>query len=536
MSSEPDYSKLLLKKSWDELTRIPNDQETLDKAWDGLKTKWTSLSLGVGTDGECRVSQEQRENHFHLLGTTGEGKSMLLLRMMMEDIKRNRTEKGPGFVFIDGSETGQTLKNVLGYCEKIGFKKVILIDPDSRFRFNKLAPLNPIHTDASLVQKSVSQLTEAFRVVFSVKDPATTAYIENYLPAFFRVLATAGCTLNDLKYFLDYENGEAGREKIANLSTDWDSVSKLRFAYKNTAIYLKEVGSTMRRLGPIFRDEGLSQILTHRQGLDFAKLIADRWIVLVDLSEMDVLPGRLLSSLVINEVIFGLKRLRNHDWKGYEYLYIDEAARYATSQIADILDYRRQIGLRLVLSHQHMGQLDDSPDLAKAIKVNAKSKVAFYIADREERDKAVRMMYGGDLEDRQVSYVLSQQEKQNAVVKLGKQPPRVIKIHDTPVYKVSGTYLKQLFSSPWYYTKQEIKQDTYDRFTRTNTVRPEGVAQPKQPAPGKPDRSKKEHTSSSPDESKKEKSSGRKTSAKPNVAWDNLFVQDKGKEDGGGTK
>lgn len=451
--------------------------------------------------------------------------------MMMEDIDRirDKKEKGPGFIFIDGSETGQTLKNVLGYSERVGFKKVILIDPDSRFRFGKLAPLNPIHTDPSLIQKSVSQLTEAFRVIFSVKDPAQIAYIENYLPAIFRVIASAGCTLYDLLYFADYDLGHF-RELMAEASKDRRSIHKLEFAYKTPTMFSKELGSTMRRIDTVFRDEGLLNILSHRQGLDFAKLVADRWIILVDLSEMDILPGRLLSSLVINETIFGLKRLTDNGWKGCEYLYIDEAARYATNQIADILNYRRQLGLRLVLSHQHMGQFRDNPELAVAIDVNAKTKIAFYISGREERDKVVRMMYGGELSDREVSYNLSEQEKQSAIVKLNKKPTRKIKIHDTPVYKVSEAYLKDLFSNPWYYTIQEIKQDTNDRFRSADTSSSDRVVKPDRRKPGKADPKQAEHSPGSPEKASPKKAGAKKARTKSYSAWDSLDVPPKGTE------
>jgi hypothetical protein len=387
----------------------------------------------------------------------------------MSDIDRIRDKKenGPGVCFIDGSENGDTMYKVLGYCEKVGFKRVLVIDPFSRFSFNKVTPINPIHTEASLITDSVNNLSEVFQYVFSVNDPAKTAYIENYLPAFFKILATAGLTLNDLQYFTDFEQYN-WRDKIYEMSDDDPSVRKLKLPYKNLPLFTKEVGSTMRRIDTAFRDEGLRLILSHRKGINFVNLIKERWLILVNPSRLNKLPGRLLSALVINEVIFGLNRLIGSGWRGYEYLYIDEAARYATSQITDVLDYLRKIGLRLVLSHQDLGQFGDN-DLAKAIKGRAKTKIAFYIADNEERMKVVKMMYGGELSDRDVSYALSQQQKQNAVVKLGKEAAKIIKIHDTPTYTASKEYIQSLYDNPWYYTHQEITQDQNERFRRTDT-------------------------------------------------------------------
>jgi len=512
--------------------RPPTASAILDKQWKAARSKYGLLSLGVGQDGECLVSQEERENHFHVIGTTSEGKSKLLEMMICRDIDRIRSkEKGPGLCLIDPSEDGDTMYKVLGYCEKVGFKKVLIIDPDSRFKYKKITPLNPIHTNPSLITKSVSYLTDAIRVIFSVKDPADTSYIENYLPSIFRVLSTAKLTLNDLKYFTDLTQS-GYREAIFGMSKDWASIRKLNLPYTNIPLFTKELGSTSRRLDTVFRDEGLRLILTHRLGMDFAKLMADRWVVLVNVAEMDILPARLLSSIVINEIVFGLKRLRSNNWNGYFYLYIDEAGRYATSQIADILSYKRKLGLRLILAHQYLGQFKNE-ELREAIENNAKTKIAFYIASRKERDKVVQMLYGGQLEDREVSYVLSQQQKQYAVVKLGKDAPRVIKIHDTPTSKVSKEFIQGIYDNPWYYTYDEIKKDSHERFNGQDTVRLDRTAKPKHTTSGKTDGRKKGHAPESPKETSGKKSGSSKASTRRKVAWDNLQLEaDKRKDSG----
>lgn len=434
----------------------------------------------MGSEGEFYFTQEDRENHFHVLGSTGEGKSRFLQMMACQDIDRIRSKKenGPGLVFIDGSEEGDTIKKILGYCEKVGFKKVLLINPDSHLTHKKVTPLNPIHTNVSHINKGVFYLTDAFRAIWNVEEPGKQAVIENYMPAIFKILATTGLTLTDLEYFMDYEQ-VARRQDILDRATDSHAVHKVRYAYKNPTNYKNEVGSTMRRIEPVFKDDGLKKIFIHRKGVDFAKLIAERWVILVDVSEMDIIPGRLLASVVINEIVFGLKRLRNNGWKGYEYLYIDEAHRYATNQIADILSRKRKLGLRMILSHQHMGQMVDNPKVVSAIKSDAKIKIAFYVRDNDERKKVVSMMYGGKIDRDEVEYALSQQHQQNAVVQLPKGDARIIRIHDTPTYEPSEEFISKIYSYPWYYTEQELTKDQYERFghkpKNTKSTRPSGT-------------------------------------------------------------
>jgi hypothetical protein len=493
------------------------------------------LSLGVGTDGECSVTQEERENHFHIIGTTGEGKSMLLLWMLMQDIDRMRSKKenGPGVCFIDGSENGDTMYKVLGYCEHVGFKRVLIVDPFSRFTFKKIAAINPIHAEPSLITESVDNLIEVFEYIFGVNDPAKTSVIEHYLPAFFRILATAGLTLNDMRDFTGFEKWDE-RKRIYAMANDPYSVEKLQAAYKNQTLFMKEIGSTLRRIDTAFRNEGLRLILSHRKGVDFAKLIADRWLILVNPSKMTKLPGRLLSAVVISEIIFGINRLLGNGWRGNEYLYIDEAARYATGQITDVLDYMRKIGLRLVLSHQDLGQFTRDEELAKAIKGRAKTKVGFYIADNEERMRMVKMFYGGHLDPNEINYNLSKQPKQNAVVKLGKDDTRLIKIHDTPVYKVSEDYLAKIYASPWYYTHEEITKDEHDRFSGQTIIHTQTTTRTHKRTTSKADGSKDKHRASDakPDESK---GTGRvKASAKSKLAFDAIkLAAERKKQDPG---
>lgn len=111
--------------------------------------------------------------------------------------------------------------------------------------------------------------------------------------------------------------------------------------------------------------------------------------------------------------------------------------------------------------------------IEQAVINNTKVKCAFYIENSDERQKVIRMLgYGGNLNEREVSYALSTQKKQYAVIRVGKSSPSVIQIHDTPDAKGDvNAYLDYLFTSDNYVTTVEVLKDYDQRYTQTNTPR-----------------------------------------------------------------
>src|SRR6185503_995339 len=159
--------------------------------------------------------------------------------------------------------------------------------------------------------------------------------------------------------------------------------------------------STVNRLEP-FWDSTLALMFGANEGVDFIKMITEGWVILVNLYSgfgFEPIHTRLLGTTIINELIFALDRLRSRAWRGVYYLYIDEAGRYAKRNLADLLAYKRKSRLRVTLAHKYFNQFEDKYVL-DAINTLCKLKIAFYMPNREDRDKFVRMAYGGELADR----------------------------------------------------------------------------------------------------------------------------------------
>lgn len=445
------------------------------------------------------VTEEERENHFWVCGSTGQGKSKFLERLIKHDIdrlhaeigKEKKDQKACPVLFIDPTPGGGVVKKILAYCAEIGFNRVLLIDPQQITRQKKVPSINPFNCPRSYITTSVEYLVDAFRVLYEIEDNSRTAVITKYLTSIFTILHYAKLTAHDLRNFTlpldsdldDLGEYETNRRRIYRLALKnaereefyikeilEQHIQDLQIGYKNITSFRNDMGTTARRINQITAHPELSLIFGHRNSVQFTNLVADRWLILVNVSSLGTMPGRLLATMVINQYISAVERLRDKPSKngGHfdipAYIYLDEASKYATDKLIDVLDTRRNSKIRMILSHQHPEQLRQK-GILHSVKANCLTKVAFFMADNDHREDMIRTMYGGELSVQEVSYALSDQAKQTAIFKSGKAKPVKITIPHTPDSKgdVKG-YLSRLFGNDWYYTYKQIEDDYADRF------------------------------------------------------------------------
>jgi hypothetical protein len=437
----------------------------------------------LGTGSERVLLREEEREHLHIIGTTNEGKSKFLEYLMRKDI-----DEGRGLCFLDPSEMGKTLYDVLRYCYAKKIKKVCLIDPFHRYQFNTVPIINPFHK--AYKAASVAHVMETIQTVFGQKDSADTPRINKYLPSILKILWASKSTLSDSVYFSHRHYVHQRCEMYEDLDTLDRDVMTVEDMYR-TVYSEKELQSTINRLQPFFEDT-LSLIFGHTGGINFPKMISEGWVILVNLYSgfgFNTVHTRLLGTTIINEIIFALDRLSIHGWKGKYNLYIDEAGRYANRNLADLLAYKRKSGLRVTIAHQYFDQFEDKYVL-DAVNNLCKLKVAFYIPNCQDRDFVVRMLYGGELADRDVSYVLSSQKKQYAVIKKPKKSPIVARIPDVPSIELPKglleRYIMNIYTYPWYKTPKEVQESINDRFSPPkNPQRPQSGKAPHRAPTGK---------------------------------------------------
>lgn len=439
----------------------------LSEQWKQIQSNYPLRELGAGQE-RLLLSEEERESHLHILGTTGEGKSKLIEHLIRGDIKQ-----GNGVCFLDPTDRAETAYSILRYCASIGFEKVVLIDPHLSFTHHRIPCIQPFNYKKRYKDASVSNLMETMRVLFDMKDMAHFSFIQQYLPALFRVLWNAEATTHEAKYFTNYGNPtyqSYRREILSHSDPQDDDRLTIEEAFSSPTRYV-DFGSTARRLLPLFHSQ-LDLILGSTQGMDFPKLITEGWVILVNLYSglgFEPIHTRLLGTTVINEIIFALDRLRNRGWRGVYYLYVDEAGRYANRNLADLLAYKRKSGLRVTVAHQYFNQFEDKQVL-DAVKQLCKYKVMFDVPNPGDRLEMIKLLgYGGEIRPSVAQYANQNLPKQNAIVKPAKGTPQRIKIVDVPDVKVSrktlDEYIFRILNQPWYKHPSDIEHEFKTRFT-----------------------------------------------------------------------
>lgn len=452
----PDWYKLEHGKSIDELEReLPTLDGLIKKAVSGLKTGYDTRTLGYSDSGEEFITEEERYVNFHILGAPGEGKSKFLEYHIRRDI-----DLGNGLCLLDPSDKGDTARNVLNYCAKKNYKKVVWIDPETISKYGKIPAIAPL--SAKSVKQSASGVMESLNILFDAKSTATPR-IRHYLSALLRILAASNLTLRDTKYFSKYEKYKKHREAIYALDGDPDDVETLREIFASPHLWREYFASSIHRIGDIWQ-EHLASILGNTEGINFKRVIGDGWVVLVNLSlyQLTKDESRLLGILILSQIVQAMDALVNNNWQGIFYLYIDEVGSFVTPQIQEMLQQKRKSGLRMYLAHHDYLQFKGKEEIASAIEGSARIKLMFNVANYEDRMRMIKSLgYGGNIPHALAAYANSDLPKQYAVLKKNKESPVRIRIPDVEeVPAAPEEYIKEILSQSFYKDVRSIRENT----------------------------------------------------------------------------
>jgi hypothetical protein len=348
---------------------------------------------------------------------------------------RNDVDSGNGFLLLDPSEGMSLGQEVLKYALKKG-REVVVLDYRHFYRYGKMPTFDPLRT-------GIVNALDNFKVLFGVKDATETIRIQRYLSAILQVLRKAKRPITDALYFTERDNPYYLHQRLDILDQS-DPLDRFRLSleevFQSRSMFMTELQSTVRRFEPIFHP--VLQHVFSGQQLDFMRLVSKKYIVIVNLypfREIEQIHTKLLGISIINEIVTALDILREKGWKGVYYLYLDEAGRFVNRNLADALAYKRKTGLRVIISHQYFKQFED-PYILDAILNLTKVKIFFNIPSRADRDILTKNMYGGEITDREASWANADLPKQNCVIKIGKQPPRRIRVPDVKDVKIEIDY------------------------------------------------------------------------------------------------
>ncbi len=321
------------------------------------------------------LTSDQRVRHTHIIGSSGTGKSSLLLNLIQQDI-----ENGDGVAVLDPH--GDLINQVLGLIPDDRIDDVVLVDPsdvDFPIGFNILQA----HSDE---EKNLlaSDLIAVFRRLASSWGDQMDAVLQNAILAFLE--SQQGGTLSDLRLFL-----LDAKYRSQFLQTVQDP--EIIFYWQKVFPQLtggKSIGPVLTRLQDFFARKPLRNMVSQPVNrLDFADIMDTGKIFLAKLSEglCGAENSYLLGTLLVSKFqqLAMARQSQQVAVRKDFWLYIDEFDHFISPSMAEILKGARKYRLGLTLAHQELHQLQNDAKVASAVMTQPCTRIVFNVGDDDAK-------------------------------------------------------------------------------------------------------------------------------------------------------
>lgn len=346
------------------------------------------------------LKPKDRENHTHILGSTGTGKSKLLEYMLRQDILNRKA----GLCLLDPH--GTLYDEILLFASH---RYPNLADRIVTFQpardIDHVVGFNPVSTDMSRMDYFLENLISACLKAWGQHNSDSSPRIARWLENIFYTIMSNDMTMLETVPLTSTARNDGKREKmLGRLSSDavlsdWDSYNQATLTQRQTMME-----GASNRLRKFLRNEAVRLILgQQKHRLDFHKIMQEGKILLVNLNGEDKIDRQnmqLIGTLMVNEIFSAaqLRDPRDASLKPF-YFYIDEFAQFITRDIAYSLEEARKRKLFMVLAHQHLAQLKKEDEyLYASVMTNCKNKIIFGGLSVEDSDIMTRELQTGFLD------------------------------------------------------------------------------------------------------------------------------------------
>jgi type IV secretory pathway TraG/TraD family ATPase VirD4 len=320
------------------------------------------------------IRQRDRRSHFYVIGKTGVGKSHLLRIMIEQDIVA-----GEGCALFDPH--GDLVRQLHGSVPATRTSDVTYLDagdPTLRWRFNPFRTVDP--GQRALV---AAQTIDVFRKLWPDEwGPRLEHLLRNVV---LTLLETPGSTLADIPALLTDRDSRS--RFIANLAdpvvSDFWKNEYERYSPPFRAVI---VAPLQNKIGALLTDPTLRRLFTEDgEQLDLKALMDGGKILLVNLDKGRIGegPSMLLGSLLVSHIaLTGLSRSAQPENERRDFfVYLDEFQTFTTLALTTMMSELRKYRVSLVLSHQHLAQLET--EIRDAVFGNVGSMVAFRVGAQD---------------------------------------------------------------------------------------------------------------------------------------------------------
>jgi hypothetical protein len=340
-----------------------------------------SICLGELNNQPLYLSPRDLSQGVLLVGAPGSGKTVLLKKKC-----RTHMRAGDPFCVIDKMGTlVDDLLNYYCYCKATGrrIKDIVLFKASDG---SWVLPWNPFAQRHGEISVQVDRQVSAVLRVWGQDSGDQTPLLEKWLKVLFFVLIESHLTFFEAATLLDQYASEVRTMLKAGLSSPLirkklDDLSRFK-----PPEFLQQTQSVENRLMRFLTSGHLSRIFgTGQNMIDCQKMFNERISLLVDVQPSEDLSeeqARLIGTMLIND--YYQTALTRETGAPPYHLVIDEAASFATPELAQSLEQCRQKGLFVTAAFQHPSQMKEQGErLYKAFK-NIRTKIVFNIPDRQD--------------------------------------------------------------------------------------------------------------------------------------------------------
>ena len=314
-------------------------------------------SVYRGISRPVRMLREDRTRHHYVLGKSGSGKSVLLWNMAVQDIRN-----GEGVCVIDPH--GDLVDDVLACVPKERAKDVIIFDPGDIERPMGLNILEA-KTEEEKDRASLDAM-EIFIKLFGneIFGPRIQHYFRNGCLTLMDDEAEGASLIDIPRLFIDddYQRYKVSKVKNVMVRAFWEN------EMANTGEREKQemIPYFTSKFGPFVTNTTMRNIIGQtKSAFNFRTAMDEGKVVMVNLSKGKIgsINAQLLGLIAVARINMGAMGRFNipKEQRKDFYFYVDEFQNFATDTFAGILSEARKYRLNLIMAHQYIAQLSESP-------------------------------------------------------------------------------------------------------------------------------------------------------------------------------
>jgi hypothetical protein len=297
------------------------------------------------------IPEKERFKHTHIIGTTGTGKTHLLLQMIIHDIN-----SGHGTAVIDPH--GQLVSELLDYIPPDCADKVIYFSPG---RADFVPIWNPLNCGRIARDRIALDITDSFKSFVS----GWGHRLEHILrQAILGVLHLPGGSFMDVCNVLRRKSPESRQILSQILETADNPMVKNFWKHDFPSYSSSDIQPVHHKLSALMTELAVQLMLSQKySSFDLTDVMKTGRILLGDLSNVGTEVKKVLGCLMLsllNSTAMKRDYKRSADSLLPFHIYCDEAHMFVTDAMEDIIAQVRKARVSITLAHQFLNQFDST--------------------------------------------------------------------------------------------------------------------------------------------------------------------------------